>query len=497
MTKASPTTCAAEALDQRGGGGRRAPGGQHVVDDQDPLARRRRRRRGSRAASVPYSRSYSSRLDAPRQLARLAHRDEARPPRRWATGAAKMKPRASMPDHLVHWRPHEGVAERCRCTTAKASASARSGVMSLNTMPGLGKSGMSRIRSLIRPRSGSEALFTHPAYRDPARAARRSGAGRRKVAGPGRPPSGSRPPPARRGRRCGTGATPAGAGAAAATLGRRRGRSGSSGRGLGGRGAAAAGRRPSRHLRFLEGAAAGDGHGAALRARSRRWRRRCWRSGRLLAALSTLTTTWTCRVAPTPRPPRLSKLTLTCDDGGPLGPAESAGGLVDTTRNETPSLPVSWWVIDRRDSGRLPGFPTATSRVDSWPGGHRLGAGRQGHVERLATGALRRRLFLLRRRGRLGSRRGAGAARPRTRSVTTTAGAGAAVPAAGAGSAGATGDSTGADGGQHRLGGRWGGVVGGASGPSPATVIAAEPVSINARDDEQTPHNPDLHFAMC
>ena len=136
----------AEPLDQADGRRRRAAGGQHVVDD---------RARGSpghsasswiSSASVPYSSAYSSRTGRPRQLAGLAHRHEPGAEARTATGAAEEEAPRLDADDLRRTPVAGGPARRCRSTARRnAGPSASSGVMSLKTMPGCGKSGMSRI----------------------------------------------------------------------------------------------------------------------------------------------------------------------------------------------------------------------------------------------------------------------------------------------------------------------------------------------------------------
>src|SRR5688572_19754278 len=101
----------------------------------------------SSIVAVPYSSSYSSETVSHGSLPSL--RIGTKPALKWyATGAARMNPRASIPTTL-------STVPRPKWTTIRsmivdiASACARIGVMSLKTMPGSGKSGTSLISALI------------------------------------------------------------------------------------------------------------------------------------------------------------------------------------------------------------------------------------------------------------------------------------------------------------------------------------------------------------
>ena len=150
MSTAPPCTAAPHSLDEvdwsRPG---RAAGGEHVVDEQHPVTRRRSRPGASRASprrTRARRRRRASRAGACRPCAPA----RSRRPRASATGAARMKPRASMPstlsttDRAVARRARRG--ERRRPRRRSRSGSASSGVMSLKTSPGSGKSGTSAIR---------------------------------------------------------------------------------------------------------------------------------------------------------------------------------------------------------------------------------------------------------------------------------------------------------------------------------------------------------------
>ena len=132
---------------QRGLGG--AAGGEHVVDDQDPLARRegvlaappgsprrtpgrRRPRAPPGAACRPCARHHARR------------RSRTRPPRPARTRA----PRCPPPRRTRR----RSCATIASMTPRNASPSANSGIRSLNTMPGLGKSGTSRTCRRRAPR---------------------------------------------------------------------------------------------------------------------------------------------------------------------------------------------------------------------------------------------------------------------------------------------------------------------------------------------------------
>ena len=153
------------------------------------------------SVAVPYSSSYSSALGLPGQLARLAHRHE---PGAEVVGDRR---REDEPARLDARRP----CRRCRGRSARRSGrsssrtrcgSASSGVMSLKTMPGSGKSGTSRIERLdlhrcstaspppALGRRASLALGTRARGRPPARArlTGRGGGGHR---GRRRPPCSS------------------------------------------------------------------------------------------------------------------------------------------------------------------------------------------------------------------------------------------------------------------------------------------------------------------
>ena len=109
-------------------------------------ARRRRSARGRRASKASrcisivgravLQRVVLARRSAPGSLPGLAHRDETEPAARTATGAARMKPRASIPATLSTSAAR--AARRARRSPRRTpAASASSGVMSLNRMPGL------------------------------------------------------------------------------------------------------------------------------------------------------------------------------------------------------------------------------------------------------------------------------------------------------------------------------------------------------------------------
>ena len=163
MTKPRPTTLAAEPLDQADGGRRRPAGGQHVVDDQDPLA-------DVDGVAVDLEQVGAVLelvllgLDLPGQLARLADGHEAGAEPVGDRGGDDEPPGLDA-DDLVDARRRRSGSAMASTASEKPSGSARRGVMSLKTTPALGKSGMSRIRSLSRGTSGS----THS--RVPARAA--------------------------------------------------------------------------------------------------------------------------------------------------------------------------------------------------------------------------------------------------------------------------------------------------------------------------------------
>src|SRR3546814_19291968 len=69
-------------------------------------------------------------------------------PRRWVTGAAVTKHRASTPTTLATERSAKCAAS-ASVAAVKPAASPSSGVMSLNVTPGFGKSGTSRISEAI------------------------------------------------------------------------------------------------------------------------------------------------------------------------------------------------------------------------------------------------------------------------------------------------------------------------------------------------------------
>ena len=148
---------AAEPLDEPGRGGRGAAGGQHVVDDRATRSPGCDARRGGSRAGRCRTRARTPRDSmSPRQLARpcgpgRSRRRAGRPPAR-----PRMKPRASMPEHPVDRAAsrHGGRRGRRRRSGTRP-ASASSGVMSLKTIPGFGKSGMSRMSAAqVGDRSG-------------------------------------------------------------------------------------------------------------------------------------------------------------------------------------------------------------------------------------------------------------------------------------------------------------------------------------------------------
>jgi hypothetical protein len=125
----------AEPFDQPDDSRSGAAGSEHVIDDEHLLSRHERvpvhlEQVGAVLELVLLA------LDLPRQLPGRAHGDEPGP-RAQATGAANTNPRASIPSTLSTVRSENGAA-RSRTERAKAAPSPRSGVMSLNTMPGFG-----------------------------------------------------------------------------------------------------------------------------------------------------------------------------------------------------------------------------------------------------------------------------------------------------------------------------------------------------------------------
>src|SRR3954470_3258047 len=105
----------------------------------------------SSSASVPYSSRYSARTVSAGSLPGLRARTNPAPSSRASAGPSR-KPRASAPMTTSM----SGGATPARPVTAASSpcGSARIGVMSLKPMPGLGKSGISRMR-LLRRAEGS------------------------------------------------------------------------------------------------------------------------------------------------------------------------------------------------------------------------------------------------------------------------------------------------------------------------------------------------------
>ena len=93
-----PTTSPPITSTSAGCGGGRAAGGEDIVDDTTRSPGRTASWCTS-SRSVPYSRSYSSGLGGPRQLAGLADGAPAPRPRRWATGppARTRGPRSPRP----------------------------------------------------------------------------------------------------------------------------------------------------------------------------------------------------------------------------------------------------------------------------------------------------------------------------------------------------------------------------------------------------------------
>src|SRR5690606_5889895 len=147
-------------------------------------------------ASTPYSRAYSMRRVRYGSLPGL--RTGANPVPRWsATGAAKMNPRASIPTTRSTSCDEKSSAS-CRTTAENSSASERTGVRSLNTIPGWGKSGISRTRRRMRAASTSRVgsgtavpeVVAHDV--DQHRVERLTGVGR-----PGQPRVAFRPDPGR------------------------------------------------------------------------------------------------------------------------------------------------------------------------------------------------------------------------------------------------------------------------------------------------------------
>ena len=137
---------ALEEPDEVDGADRGRAGGDEVVDDEDALARGPRRPRASRSAR---RRTRSGpRRDAHLRGSLPFFRMTARPSRSSrARAAAKRKPRDSIP----------AMISGCRVAAQAASSSMAAlkawelwttGVMSLKTMPGLGKSGTSTMNDL-------------------------------------------------------------------------------------------------------------------------------------------------------------------------------------------------------------------------------------------------------------------------------------------------------------------------------------------------------------
>jgi hypothetical protein len=121
-----------EFLDEPTGGRRGAAGGEHIVDDEHSFAGAD----GISSTSAPYSSEYSSRTTAQGSLPAL--RTGTNPARRrYATGAARMNPRASMPMTRSTWRS-ANAATSWSMAVAKPGPSPSSGVMSRNVTPGWG-----------------------------------------------------------------------------------------------------------------------------------------------------------------------------------------------------------------------------------------------------------------------------------------------------------------------------------------------------------------------
>src|SRR3954449_8207359 len=98
----------------------------------------------SSSASVPYSRTYSARTVAAGSLPGLRASTNPAPSSRARAGPSR-NPRASAP---MTTSMSGGATSASPVTAAsRPFGSARTGVMSLNPMPGLGKSGISRMRS--------------------------------------------------------------------------------------------------------------------------------------------------------------------------------------------------------------------------------------------------------------------------------------------------------------------------------------------------------------
>ena len=144
----------------RGGGG--AAGGQHVVDDDHPVARRDGVLVDLELVGAVLE-VVLLRLGGPRELAGLADGDEPGPqPVR--DGRRQHEPAGLDAHHPVDVAPHEVLGQPVD-HGANATASPSSGVMSLNRMPGSGKSGTSRIndrRSSSSAPSSTAATLGHP-----------------------------------------------------------------------------------------------------------------------------------------------------------------------------------------------------------------------------------------------------------------------------------------------------------------------------------------------
>ena len=207
MMQPKPATSAPRAPGQAGGGRRRAPGRQHVVDDQHPLA-------GLQGVLVdlqgvdPVLEAVGLGVHLPGQLAGLADRDETGPQ---AHGDRGGDDEARGPRRRSPCPPGARRRRRPGPSTHQPGPPplASSGVMSLKTTPGCGKSGISRIRSFSQPgvpsispryRFGASARqVARPGSDRPLSAAALAGAGRGRC--PARATLSGRPAPGRRRRR--------------------------------------------------------------------------------------------------------------------------------------------------------------------------------------------------------------------------------------------------------------------------------------------------------
>ena len=127
----------------RGGSG--SPGGYHVVDQEDPITRSGRVDVYFQLVRAVLELVFLA-VGVVRQLALLAEGNEPGPEGQGDRGAST-KPRASIPAPVVTPASRNGAAINSTATL-KAVGSASTGVMSLNTIPGVGNPATSRTRAL-------------------------------------------------------------------------------------------------------------------------------------------------------------------------------------------------------------------------------------------------------------------------------------------------------------------------------------------------------------